>query len=154
MLTSRAQKRQELGTPLPVQWLRLSASRAEGVGSIPDQGTRSYMPWAWPKTKKLFLKKESGGCVLSFCFRVSSLDDPVGLVVMERAQRETRGWKLARWVQSGTWWEALRGQEGRDIEMSVGCPVSEPNREIWESLEYVPGILNSRSRDSFRVPWM
>ena len=28
---------------LKVQWLRLQASNAEGLGSIPDQGTRSYM---------------------------------------------------------------------------------------------------------------
>ena len=31
------------GTPLMVQWLRLCAPNAEGLGSIPGQGTRSYM---------------------------------------------------------------------------------------------------------------
>ena len=33
-----------LGTSLVVQWLRLSAPNAGGLGSIPDQGTRSRMP--------------------------------------------------------------------------------------------------------------
>ena len=33
-----------LGTSLVVQWLRLRAPNAGGLGSIPDQGTRSCMP--------------------------------------------------------------------------------------------------------------
>ncbi|TEA40711.1 hypothetical protein DBR06_SOUSAS1310003, partial [Sousa chinensis] len=33
-----------LGTPLVVQWLRLLAPNAGGLGSIPGQGTRSHMP--------------------------------------------------------------------------------------------------------------
>ena len=33
-----------LGTSLVVQWLRLHAPNAEGLGSIPDPGTRSPMP--------------------------------------------------------------------------------------------------------------
>ena len=32
------------GLPWVVQWLRLSAPDAEGLGSIPGQGTRPYMP--------------------------------------------------------------------------------------------------------------
>ena len=32
------------GTSLVVQWLRLSIPNAEGLGSIPGQGTRSCMP--------------------------------------------------------------------------------------------------------------
>ena len=32
-----------LGTSLVVQWLRLCTSNAGGPGSIPGQGTRSYM---------------------------------------------------------------------------------------------------------------
>ncbi|XP_070310792.1 EEF1A lysine methyltransferase 3 isoform X2 [Odocoileus virginianus] len=32
------------GTSLVVQWLRLGAPNAGGLGSIPDQGTRSHMP--------------------------------------------------------------------------------------------------------------
>ena len=32
------------GTSLVVQWLRLHAPNAGGLGSIPGQGTRSYMP--------------------------------------------------------------------------------------------------------------
>ena len=31
------------GTSLVVQWLRLHAPNAEGLGSIPGQGTRSHM---------------------------------------------------------------------------------------------------------------
>ena len=34
----------ELGTCLVVPWLRLHAPNAGGLGSIPDQGTRSHMP--------------------------------------------------------------------------------------------------------------
>ena len=33
-----------LGTSLVVQWLRLHAPNARGLGSIPGQGTRSHMP--------------------------------------------------------------------------------------------------------------
>ena len=33
-----------LGTSQVVQWLRLHASNAGGMGLIPGQGTRSYMP--------------------------------------------------------------------------------------------------------------
>jgi len=32
-----------IGTSLVVQWLRLLAPNAVGLGSIPGQGTRSYM---------------------------------------------------------------------------------------------------------------
>ena len=33
-----------LGAPLIVQWLRLCAPNAEGLDSIPGQGSRSHMP--------------------------------------------------------------------------------------------------------------
>jgi len=33
-----------LGTSLVVQWLRLHAPSAGGLGSIPRQGTRAHMP--------------------------------------------------------------------------------------------------------------
>ena len=33
-----------LGTSLVVQWLRLQAPNAGGLGLIPGQGTRSHMP--------------------------------------------------------------------------------------------------------------
>ena len=33
-----------MGTSLVVQWLRLCAPSAGGLGSIPGQGTRSHMP--------------------------------------------------------------------------------------------------------------
>ena len=32
-----------IGTSLVVQWLRLRAANAGGLGSIPGQGTRSHM---------------------------------------------------------------------------------------------------------------
>ena len=32
------------GTSLVVQWLRLCTPKAEGLGSIPGQGTRSHIP--------------------------------------------------------------------------------------------------------------
>ena len=34
---------QRIGTPLLVQWLRLHAPNAGGLGLILDQGTRSYL---------------------------------------------------------------------------------------------------------------
>ena len=34
----------EIRTSLVVQWLRLCALNAEGLGSIPGQGTRACMP--------------------------------------------------------------------------------------------------------------
>ena len=37
-----------LGTSLMVQWLRLRAPDAGGLGSIPGQGTRSHMPQLRP----------------------------------------------------------------------------------------------------------
>ena len=36
--------RVKTGTSLDVQWLRLRALNAEGLGSIPGQGTRPHMP--------------------------------------------------------------------------------------------------------------
>ena len=33
-----------VGTSLVVQWLRLYALNAGGLGSIPDEGTRSHRP--------------------------------------------------------------------------------------------------------------
>ena len=40
------------GTSLVVQWLRLHASNSGGSGSIPGQGTRSYMLQLRPSTAK------------------------------------------------------------------------------------------------------
>lgn len=39
----KKQKRYGLGTYIVVQWLKLRASNAGGLGSIPGQGTRSHM---------------------------------------------------------------------------------------------------------------
>ena len=38
------------GLPLAVHWLRLPASNAEGMGSIPDQGVDPTCRRAWPKS--------------------------------------------------------------------------------------------------------
>ena len=35
-----------MGTSLRVQWLRLRAPSAEGLGSMPGQGTRAHVPAA------------------------------------------------------------------------------------------------------------
>ena len=40
------------GLPLAVHWLRLPASSAEGMGSVPDQGARSHMPQSMAKMLK------------------------------------------------------------------------------------------------------
>ena len=40
------------GTSLVVQWLRLHASNAESLGSIPGQGTRSHMLQLRPSVNK------------------------------------------------------------------------------------------------------
>ena len=41
---SSSQRSRWEGASLVVQWLRLCAPNAEGLGSIPSQGTRSRMP--------------------------------------------------------------------------------------------------------------
>ena len=47
------------GTSLVVQWLRLCAASAGGLGSIPGQGTRSHMPQlSATKLKKKKWKKK------------------------------------------------------------------------------------------------
>ena len=43
MVGWRKIKTKDTGTSLVVQWLRLCTPRVEGPGSIPGQGTRSYM---------------------------------------------------------------------------------------------------------------
>ena len=45
-------KKEEPGTSLVVQWLRLPALNAGGPGSIPGQGTRSHMPQLRPGAAK------------------------------------------------------------------------------------------------------
>ena len=47
-------KRQEIGTSLAVQWLRLCPSTAGGMNSIPDQGTK--IP---PKKKKIYRQERT-----------------------------------------------------------------------------------------------
>jgi len=46
-------KKVQFGTSLGVQWLRLHASTAGGVGSIPGQGTKIPYASAWPKKKRM-----------------------------------------------------------------------------------------------------
>ena len=46
------------GTSLVVQWLRLHASNAEGMGSIPGWGTLSHMPQGQKVNNKTFFKKK------------------------------------------------------------------------------------------------
>ena len=41
------------GTSLVVQWLELPAPSVGGLGSIPDQGTRSHRPQLRPGTAKI-----------------------------------------------------------------------------------------------------
>ena len=41
-----------------VWWLRLHASNAGGLGSIPGQGTRSHMPQPRPGVTKQIIKKK------------------------------------------------------------------------------------------------
>ena len=45
-------KEAEVGTSLAAQGLRLHTSKAGGVGLIPGQGTRSYMPQLRPGAAK------------------------------------------------------------------------------------------------------
>ena len=51
-----------MGTSLVVQWLRLRASTAGGVGSIPGQGTKIPAS-VWPGEKK---KKEEHNVEIEF----------------------------------------------------------------------------------------
>ena len=47
---------------LVVWWLRLHASNAGGLGSIPGQGTRSHMPQPRPGVTKQIIKKKKKEC--------------------------------------------------------------------------------------------
>lgn len=47
-----ARLRHRLGTSLVVQFLRLRSPSAGGLGSIPGQGTRSYIPHRGERRKK------------------------------------------------------------------------------------------------------
>ena len=49
--------RRRSGTPLVVQWLRLRAPKAGGLGSMSGQGTSSHMPLLRPGTAKKKKKK-------------------------------------------------------------------------------------------------
>ena len=50
--TFQAYKKENAGTSLVVQWLRLGASSADGMSSFPGQGTK--IPHAmWPKKIKI-----------------------------------------------------------------------------------------------------
>ena len=51
VICAMAGKAQE-GTSLAIQWLRLSASSAGGMGSTLGQGLRSQMLWGMGKRKK------------------------------------------------------------------------------------------------------
>ena len=55
--------RRRSGTPLVVQWLRLRAPKAGGLGSMSGQGTSSHMPLLRPGTAK---KKKKKDC---FCLK-------------------------------------------------------------------------------------
>ena len=50
--------RRRSGTPLVVQWLRLRAPKAGGLGSMSGQGTSSHMPLLSPGTAKKKKKKK------------------------------------------------------------------------------------------------
>ena len=54
------------GTSLVVQWLRLCAPNAGGLGSIPGQENRSRMLQLGPAAVKLKKKKEIRWCVRAF----------------------------------------------------------------------------------------
>lgn len=45
-------KKWKMGISLLVQWLRLQAHDAGGLGSIPDQGTKSHIPQLKRNTAK------------------------------------------------------------------------------------------------------
>ena len=51
IILSEVSQKEKDRTSLVVQWLRLSASTAGGVGSVPGQGTR-ILPAAWCSQKK------------------------------------------------------------------------------------------------------
>ena len=55
--------RRRSGTPLVVQWLRLRAPKARGLGSMSGQGTSSHMPLLSPGTAKKKKKKKDCFCL-------------------------------------------------------------------------------------------
>ena len=50
-------KRVNFGTSLVVQWLSLYTANEEGLGLIPDQGTRSHVLQLRPGTDRYIFKK-------------------------------------------------------------------------------------------------
>ena len=62
--------RRRSGTPLVVQWLRLRAPKAGGLGSMSGQGTSSHMPLLSPGTaKKKKKKKKDCFCLKKMKYR-------------------------------------------------------------------------------------
>ena len=51
-----------MGTSLVIQWLRLCAPDAGGLGLIPGQGTRSHIPQLRPSTNKNKYEKKKVQC--------------------------------------------------------------------------------------------
>ena len=68
-------KNYSLGTSLVVQWLRLHASNAGTVGSIPGQGTKiPYAVWHGQKIKKKKSLSKGKFCSSSFPLLNRDLD--------------------------------------------------------------------------------
>ena len=57
-----------MGISLVVQWLRLRAPNAGGLGSTPGQGTRAHMPQLRPSAAKHItnIKNQNTGLLLKF----------------------------------------------------------------------------------------
>ena len=75
-------KKEKNGTSLVVQWLRLCASNAGGMGSIPGWGS-SACHVVWPKKKKK-KKEKNGNCFLktptsSHLFRFADVSPVLGM---------------------------------------------------------------------------
>ena len=53
-----------------VQWLRLGASTAGNMGSIPGRGTKGFLVWRGPKEKKKKLELNVGFAYIIVVFTV------------------------------------------------------------------------------------
>ena len=89
-----------------VQWLRLQAPSAEGLGSIPGQGTRSHMPQLRVCVQQ-FLKNDT---------RTFSLVFGPSMGFMHGAEPDTSPW-VPRHVQDGITEVALPPQFPRTTGM-------------------------------------
>ena len=94
----RRYKRHKFGTSLVIQWLRLWAPNAGGLGSILGQGTRSHMPQLRPRYSQIiffFFKRET---------QVQSLGQDNSLEEGMATYSSILAWRIPKTEEPGELW--------------------------------------------------